>query len=78
MSIFNRLALVLIACLIVSCVRADGIGGGIGGANGIGNGVGDPSGISSEKISLAPNTPCGAGQTDFSVATGCNLVWAGH
>lgn len=23
-------------------------------------------------------TPCGAGQLDFSVATGCNLVWAGH
>lgn len=25
-----------------------------------------------------PTTPCGAGQLDFSDATGCNLVWAGH
>lgn len=28
--------------------------------------------------SITPTTPCGAGQLDFSVATGCNLTWAGH
>lgn len=26
----------------------------------------------------SPATPCGAGQLDYSVSTGCNLVWAGH
>jgi hypothetical protein len=25
-----------------------------------------------------PTIPCAAGQLDFSDATGCNLVWAGH
>lgn len=23
-------------------------------------------------------TPCNAGQLDFSVSTGCNLIYAGH
>lgn len=55
--------------------------GGLGAgetAGGLGGGIG--FGVVAGTVGAAPAPPagCGNGQLDFSDATGCNLVWAGH
>lgn len=36
------------------------------------------TGYGSGSFNSTPTVPCNSGQLDFSVSTGCNLVFAGH